>query len=420
MIAGAAVAHAAPPTFSKDVAPIFFARCAGCHRPGDIGPMSLITYKQVRPWAKAIREHVADKTMPPWQEDSKTGQFANDRRLSKPELRTILAWIDAGAPEGDPRALPTPPAFVEGWNIGKPDVVFTTPEFEVPASGTVSYQYYAVPTFFTEDRWVEAMEIRPGDRSVVHHVGVILEQPGHQAGGVEALVVPPAHPGETRAKGQRIEDMGIMGGGDGQGELFCGYTPGERPVTLPSGAARLIKAGALFKIVIHYTTSGKVARDRTSLGLRFAKEPGKWKINTRFVSNFGLEIPAGDANYLVVSEVNVNEPIHLLSVTPHMHLRGKTFHVSAIFPDGHEQSLLSIPRFDFNWMGTVYQERTPIALPKGTHVVCKAEYDNSTANKANPDATKTIHWGEQNWDEMMQCNLQYVADAEYPQAARAK
>jgi hypothetical protein len=362
-------------TFTKDVAPIFYKKCAECHRPGEIAPFSLMSYKDARPWARSIREKVADGTMPPWHADAPHGVFQNDRRLTEQEKVTILAWIDGGTKEGEAKDLPPPPKFTAGWNIGKPDVVLTAREYAVPAEGTISYQYFIVPTNFKEDRWIQAAEIRPGNRTVVHHV--------------IAFVLDPSDMGKGRGAFARDGIMGLVG-----------YAPGESSVALPDGEAKLVKAGSLVVLQMHYTTNGTAQKDQTSIGLIFAKKPvqkvrlGGSALNRWFV------IPAGADNYQVVSRYTFKQDAHITDLMPHMHLRGKDFSYRLVYPDGKSKVILSVPKWDFNWQ-TRYEFAEPIAAPKGTRIECTAHFDNSTKNKWNPDATKDIRWGQQTWEEMM-------------------
>ncbi|HZS10170.1 MAG TPA: thiol-disulfide isomerase [Blastocatellia bacterium] len=355
-------------TFNKDVAPIFFKSCAECHRAGEIAPMSLMTYKDARPWAKSIREKVVERVMPPWHADPHYGTFRNDRRLSQQEIDTIVAWVDEGAKEGEAKDLPPAPTFTEGWNIGKPDETFSIPEQSVPADGVIKYQYFVVPTNFKEDRWISRAEIRSTGRSAVHHVIVFIKEPG-AASGVE-------------------------------GRLLAGVAPGEQPAIFPTGYSKKIPAGSQLVFQMHYTPNGKATKDVTTIGLVYAKEPVKHEIVTRPVLQTKFVIPAGDPNYEVKSSFLFNRDAHITSLMPHMHLRGKDFIFRAIYPDGTSKILLSVPKYDFGWQ-TYYLPTEPIAVPKGTRIECVAHFDNSPGNKYNPDPTKEVRWGDQTWEEMM-------------------
>lgn len=365
-------------TFSKDVAPIFFRTCSECHRAGEVAPFSVMSYKEIRPWAKSIREKVISREMPPWHADPKHGDFINDRRLTQAEIDTITAWVDGGAREGNPKDLPKAPTFVEGWSIGQPDQTFSIPEQSVPAEGVVKYQYLTVPTNFTEDMWVTAAEIRSTGRAAVHHVIVFIQEPNNKA---------------------RTE-----------GNLLAGFAPGEQPTRFPAGYAKKVPAGSKLMFQMHYTPNGTATKDVTTIGLRYSKEPPKHQIFTRPVLNTGFVIPAGADNHEVKSAYTFKEGAHIVSLMPHMHLRGKDFEVKAVYPDGSSKVLLSVPRYDFNWQ-TYYVPRVPVALPAGTRIECTAHFDNSTNNKFNPDATKDVRWGEQTWEEMMIGWLSYYYDS---------
>jgi mono/diheme cytochrome c family protein len=355
---------AAKVTFNKDVAPIFFQKCAECHRAGEIAPFSLMSYKEARPWARSIKEKVATKVMPPWHADPAHGEFKNDRRLSQKEIDTIVAWVDNGAIEGDGKDLPPAPKFIDGWNIGTPDIIFKMPEpFTIPASGVVPYKYFNVKTNFTEDKWIQAAEIRPDKRGAVHHIIVFIQSKGQQ-------------------------------------QLLTGWAPGEQASVMEHGLAKRIPAGATLIFQVHYTPNGTEVKDQSYVGLIFAKEKPKNELLVQPVMNAKFLIPAGDPNYKVESSYTFKEDAHIRSLMPHMHLRGKDFMYKVTFPDGTSKIILSVPKYDFAWQ-TYYLLKEPIAVPKGTRLDCLAHFDNSTSNKYNPDATKDVKWGDQTWEEMM-------------------
>jgi hypothetical protein len=370
--AGAAKANSSTPTYSKNVARILNDRCVECHRAGEIAPMAFTNYKEVRPWAKAIKDRVAVRAMPPWLADPAHGQFKNDRRLSEQDINTISAWAAAGAPEGDPADLPPAPAFVNGWNIGKPDQIFDIgKDYDVPAEGTVAYQYFRVPTNFTEDKWVQAAEIRPDKRAIVHHIIVFVQEPG---------------------KNNAI-------GGEG-GSLLVGWAPGDPALKLEPGTARLVKAGSTLVFQVHYTPNGKPVQDRSYIGVKYASEPPQYRALTGRALNFAFKIPPGDPNYEVKSSWTAKEDVELAGLMPHMHLRGKDFKYTVVYPDGRQEVLLSVPKYDFGWQLS-YELKERLKLPKGTRIDCVAHYDNSPNNKYNPDPTKEVKWGDQTWEEMM-------------------
>jgi len=361
------------PTFATDVAPVLYKHCVECHRAGEFAPMPLVRYEDVRPWAKSIRERVVAREMPPWSADPRHGTFSNDPRLSELEIDTIARWVDAGAPKGDLAQLPPAPKFAEGWTIGEPDAVFTMQEeYKVPAEGTVPYLYFRIPTNLKEDRWVQAYEVRPGNRSVVHHV------------------IANAQPGGGNLQDERTPGRVGLGG----------VTPNKPGVVLPKGVARLLKAGSEIVFQMHYTTNGQETTDRTSIGLIFAKEPPQKMSRGNNILNAGFLIPAGVANHEVRASRTFNEDTLLTDLTPHMHMRGKDMIYTAFYPDGRSEILLAVPKWDFNWQLT-YRLAEPKLLPKGTKLEVVAHYDNSKGNLFNPDPGKDVRWGDQTWEEMM-------------------
>ncbi|HKA23045.1 MAG TPA: thiol-disulfide isomerase [Blastocatellia bacterium] len=374
-------------TFSKDIAPIFYNNCIGCHRPGEIAPMSLMTYKEVRPWAKAIREKVANRDMPPWHPDAKYGQWANDLRLSQKDVDAVVAWVDGGAVEGNAKDLPPMPKLTTGWQIGQPDIIFQMPtEFTVPAEGSVPYQHFTVPTNFKEDRYVQALEARAGNLSVVHHIVMYVRDPAEQA----------------RARGQNrkfnIAD-GILGA----------LSPGETPFIAKPGQAKLIKAGSQLVFQMHYTPNGTETKDRSVVGLIFAKGPVDKIVQSKAAFDTRFAIPPGAQNYEVKAEYEFEEDSHIISLMPHMHLRGKDIIYRAIYPDGRSEILLSVPKYNFAWQ-VYYYPLKPIAAPKGTRLEAVAHFDNSTKNPRNPDPNREVRFGEQTWDEMMNGFFDYTLD----------
>ncbi len=440
--AGQAPAAAAAPTYSRDVAPILYKNCTGCHRPGEIGPMSLLTYKDARPWARSIGNRVAAGTMPPWHADPAIGEFVNDRRLSQTEKETIAGWVAAGAPEGDPNDRPEPPHYTEGWTIGQPDVVLSMQEdYPIPATGTIAYQYFEVPTNFTEDRWIQAYEVRPSNRSVVHHVIVYVRPPAQPRPPAPASPAGPAGPRPVPvfefAKGMDIPagqtggprlppDQRKPVGPDDHpaprvlGPTIGGYVPGTAGRVYPAGTATRIPAGSTLIFQIHYTTTGRPTTDRTSLGLVLAKTRPSTELRVTALINGALHIPAGASNYPVDAEMTINRDITIWSMLPHTHVRGKSWRYDVTFPDGRTQTILAVPKYDFDWQ-TDYVFKEPLKLPKGTRLHAVAWYDNSAANRSNPDPTRDVWWGDQTWEEMMFTGLSYGIDpAPAPSAAPAR
>ncbi len=378
--AAAGVPDASSVTFAKDIAPIFQRSCQACHRPGEAAPMPLLTYADARPFARSIKKNVEQHEMPPWHADPAHGEWKNDRRLPDADVKKIVAWVDAGAPEGDPKDLPPPEKFTDGWNIhssennGSPDVVFKIPkEYTVKAKGEVPYQYFVVPTGFTEDKWVQAAEARPGNRAVVHHIIVFIQEP---------------------------EQAGLGQGGSLWKTHLCGTAPGEEADAFPPGTAKRIRAGSKLIFQMHYTPSGKEERDQSSVGIVFAGEPVRHEMRIQGVMTQRFNIPAGASAHEVQSSYTFKEDSTLWALMPHMHVRGKDFRYEIVYPDGRRDVALNVPRWDFNWQHN-YIFKQPLKVPSGTRLECTAHYDNSAANKANPDPTKDVRWGDQTWEEMM-------------------
>jgi hypothetical protein len=388
-IAATAAANSNSVTFNKDVLPILQRRCQDCHRQGEVAPMPLLTYQDARPWAKSIREAVLTRKMPPWFADPHVGKFSNDRSLSDAEIHTIVDWIDAGVKEGDPKDAPPPRKFVEGWAIGQPDLVLEMPNaVEVPPNGPFEYKYVVLPTKLTEDRWVQAAEIRPGNRAVVHHIIASVREPGSTWFADAKLGVPfsPA-------------------GGFYTGDFTVGmtdYQPGKVYQPAKDGARRatLIKAGSDIVLQLHYAPNGKAAADRTKIGIIFANGPPQKRIVTHNAGLARLSIPAADPDYQLQAVVTVPYACDLVDMTPHAHLRGKSFEYRIIRPGGTPETVLSVPKYDFHWQITYYLQN-PIHLPKGSKVQVIAHYDNSANNPNNPDPSQQVHWGERSTDEMM-------------------
>jgi len=405
------------PTFTRDVAPIMFTKCASCHRPGEVAPMALLSFADARPWASAIKQKVSTRAMPPWHADPAHGTFRNDLRLSDREIDTIVKWVDGGAREGDPSALPALPKFPEGWQIGKPDAVFEmTEDFEIPASGEVAYQYFEVPTNFTEDKWMQAGEVRAGDRSHVHHIIVYVREPGRTVRPNVLTVRPIINAAATQPAPalERVAAAAVTtaqrpivpaaqgagrppGGGDA---MLVNWAVGEdAPVHLP-GTAKRIPAGSTLIFQVHYTTNGKAGHDRSRVGLVFAKEPPQREIRTGLISNPVFAIPPGAGDHQVEAEATFSDDVKIWSMHPHMHLRGKDMTYTATYPDGRSEILLRVPKYDFGWQ-TDYWLAQPLSVPKGTKIRVSAHFDNSPANRANPDPKATVRWGDQTWEEMM-------------------
>jgi hypothetical protein len=366
-------------TFYRDVLPILQNRCQECHRPAQIAPMSLTTYEESRPWAKAIRDQVLSRKMPPWPADPCCGHFANDRSLTASEVETLAKWADTGAAKGDLQDAPAEKTWPEFWNLPSHDLELAMPKpFQIPASGTVEYQYFSIATGFKEDRWVQAVEVRPGNRRVVHHIVVYIREPGS-----------------------------TWTGGPTKSDILTVHAPGSTPDSWPEGMAKLIKAGSDLMLEIHYTPIGKPVTDRTSIALVFAKKPPEKRVLTLQLNNDHFRIPAGDKEFRVSAWGSIPNDALLLSMFPHMHLRGKSF-VFALIDE--KKTLLSVPNYDFFWQLS-YRLKTPISLKKGTRIECWATYDNSANNPRNPDPSVDVTYGQQSWEEMMVGFFDVAVDA---------
>lgn len=377
-------------TFHKDVEPIVQKHCQECHRPGEIAPFSLLSYADARPWAKAIRADLLTKKMPPWFADPQVGHFANDRSLTAEEVSKVVAWVDGGAKEGSLKDAPKALAFTDGWNIPKPDVVLSMNEpFRLPAKGDVPYQYVVLPTKFTEDKWVQMAEARPSDRTVVHHVVIFIRDPESKWLRDAKTNVPFVPTGG--------DFQNISGGGS---DILMIYTPGKVPEIWRPGLGKMIKAGSDLVLQIHYTTNGKDTEDHTQVGLVFAKEKPTERALTIGGYNLGFKIPPQDPDYKVVAKNSFPNGATILNFFPHMHLRGKSFEYTLVYPDGHSELLMRVPKYDFFWQ-LDYQLAKPLTIPPGSQIVCTASFDNSPNNPKNPDPTATVRFGEQSWEEMM-------------------
>ena len=383
------------PTFAKDVAPILYENCVACHRPNHLAPMSLISYDDARPWARAVKSKVVAKEMPPWGADSSVRAYRNDASLTQAEIDTIAAWVDGGAPEGNAADLPEVPQFADGWSIGEPDLIFTMLEpFDVPADGTVPYLYVTVPTNLDEDIWISAYEYRPGDRRVVHHViAQVMEDDGIPATGEVKLQRDRTR---TRASGATVG----------------GYVPNRLGTVYEAGVATRLPAGADIEAQIHYTTIGEPVTDQSSWGVVLTREPDSTMRRARGgqMANLTFAIEPGNGNYAVTARRTMDEDTYLANMMPHMHVRGKSAKYTVTRPDGSTAVALWVPNYDFNWQ-LRYELEEPIFMPKGSVLEAEFHYDNSGSNRFNPDPTAEVHWGDQTWEEMM---LGYYGTVEAP------
>ncbi len=356
------------PTFTKDVAPIFFQRCVECHRPGEIAPMSLLGYDEARPWAKSIAQKVAARDMPPWKADPAHGKFSNDAHLTDKEIETIVSWANAGAPRGQDADMPAAPVFSEGWRLGEPDYIVDLDAIDVPAEGPDFFPNIDVTLDLPEDRWVRAVEIRPGNRQVLHHLVSFLG-----TGGSSPTAIP---------------------------DFLAVWAVGTPPAVYPEGTGRKVSKNANLRMNMHYHTNGTATTDKSRVGFYFADVEPKKAINGQFAGSVNFRVPANEDDYRVDARYLVDEDIKVISFFPHMHTRGKSMKYTATFPGGKQEVLLHVPEYDFNWQWFYYPE-VPVTLPEGTILDIEAHYDNSSGNPNNPDPSKDVVFGEDTHSEMM-------------------
>lgn len=363
------------PTYHNRISRIIQDNCLRCHNRDGVAPFALETFAQVSERAKMIKGITQSKRMPPWSAaiERKPSRWANDASLSPEDLSTIKEWADAGAPEGDPKDAPKARTWPKEWTIGTPDLVLQLPEaIAVKSDGVMDYQYVRVDPGFKEDKWVGAMQILPTDRSVVHHVLVFLIPPGQNYAS---------------------DNRGLSG-------FFAGYVPGNDNQIIPTGFAKKVPAGTRFEFQIHYTPNGRATKDQLRMGLKFLDKAPDRELRTVAVTTLLLNIPPHAENYQVVGSLPVLRDTEIYSFLPHMHVRGKAYRYELQTPDGRKETLLDIPKYDFNWQ-LEYKLKEPKFVPKGSHIIGTAWYDNSEHNPANPDPSQRVTWGEQTSDEMM-------------------
>ena len=381
------------PTFYKDVLPILQNHCQTCHRPGEIGPFPFLTYEETRPRAAAMAQAVETKMMPPWFADPRHGHFANNPSLCEQQVRTISAWAAAGAPSGNPSDAPAQRKWTEGWNITPPDVAVKMPiAVKIPARGEVEYTYEIVPTHFTRDRWVQMSEFRPGSPAHVHHAVVYIRPPDspwlrHAPVGQPFTASSLTDPEEQRQAHETTSDLLLV------------YAPGSSPDQWPDGVAKFVPAGSDLVFQMHYTTNGTADQDQTEIGIVFAKSVPSQRVVTLQLNNHALIIPPGADDFRVEVQGTLPRDATLLSLFPHMHLRGKRFEYDIVHSDGSTEVLLRV-NYHFHWQLS-YKLAEPRLLQAGTRLRAIAWYDNSRNNPHNPDPTRTVTWGDQTTDEMM-------------------
>jgi mono/diheme cytochrome c family protein len=452
IVAFAAVTTGAAPaadavTFTKDVAPILYKSCVGCHRAGEVAPMSLLTYDDVRPWAKSIRRKVTGREMPPWGADPRFGKFKDDQSLTDQQIQTIARWVDAGAPKGSDADLPPAPQFTTAWSHGEPDVVIEMPiDFDIPAQGEVPVTDFFTKSPFTHDVYVKALEVRPGTAGVVHHAGLyVIDRLPDGASLVNGRIV------DASGKPMSRNQVARANGGTSTEEIqkLLSFVPGRGYESYQGDAGQLIKAGSYIDFYMHYTPSGVPKKDRTSLGLYLAK-PGQ-EVAHQIYHSFGAagpttyivegqpyapqrqkrddpnsveggvnlpNIPPYAENWKVVSIHTIREPITLYGLTPHLHLRGKSMKYTLTMPDGKEEVLLDVPKYDFNWQ-LYYELETPRRIPAGSKVTVVTLFDNSAKNPYNPAPEKEVFSSEQSRDEMYAPQARITVDSRELRATKA-
>lgn len=367
-------------TYAKHIAPILQKRCQGCHRPEQSAPFSLLTYDDAVQHAAMVREVTTQRRMPPWHADPRFGHFSNDRRLSREELDLISAWVEQGTPKGNDKDLPKPIEWAKGWLHGKPDLILEMPEeFEVPADGVLPYKNWIIDPKFDEDKWVKISEAKPGNPAVVHHIVAYIQKDGSNN---------PIGP-------------------DGNLAILVGWAPGDLGFRAPPDAALRVPKGSKLRLEMHYTPIGKKVKDRSSIGITFADKPPKFEMMLSEFANMSFEISPNDPHFRADATFRFRADARIISFTPHMHWRGKDYLYEVIYPDGKKETLLSVPRWDFNWQ-MVYRLEEPLKVPKGTRIHSVAHWDNSTSNPFNPDPTKPVKFGLQTWEEMMVGFVAYV------------
>jgi hypothetical protein len=412
----------AGPTFTKDVAPILYKHCVECHRPGEIAPMSLLDYKSVRPWAKSIREAVITRKMPPWFADPHFGAFSNDPRLSAQEIETIKTWVDGGSTEGNPRDMPPKPVFIDGWKLGKPDIIIDIgQDFAVPPGNDV-YQYFTVPTNFSEGKWIRAAQILPGNREVVHHVHVSLVMEENQAGRAGTTAFRPQtgrfwdiKDGLSRLRMDApvvddacaTEPPGLSNLSGFEEGSFTAMLPGKQPDVFGDRTPKWIPPGAKLRFQVHYAKVNKPQTDRTSVGFYLASGPPERPLRRLDLRNRYFLIPAGAPKHEVKRCYEFEADKLLVSITPHMHYRGKSARYELVRPNGQKETLLLVPQYSFEWQ-LLYRFKEPVHVEKGSRMIVTFVYDNSPNNPSNPDPAEVIRWGDRSEDEMMTSWIEYL------------
>jgi hypothetical protein len=409
-------------SYEQTIAPMLADHCVSCHRDGGIAPWQMSNYQMVKGYSPMIREVLRTKRMPPWHADPHYGVFSNDRSLTTDQTKTLIYWIEAGAPHGDG---PDPLTMVKKdwpvWKLGKPDLVVDLPTFEVPASGVIPYQMWTVENPLDHDVWVRAVDFLPGARSNLHHIiatiggEMVPSSQGGAAPGSAAFDPSKLTPEERAKLMERIRKAR----GDSDGSL-ADYVPGAEPLQIPPESGILLRKGAKFGFQAHYTTNGKAATDVTRMGLYFMDAPPEYRYRAAVMANPTISIPANTKAHEEEASHTFDKEVLVYSLHPHAHFRGAAAEFTAVYPDGHETVLLNVPKYDFNWQ-TTYELKNPIILPAGTTVRYQMVYDNSTQNVANPDPNRVVPWGQQTWDEMLYgvIRFRYLTQDAAPRTASA-
>lgn len=392
-------AKGAAPTYAKEIAPILNKNCVECHHPGEVAPFSLVGYDNARKWARMAADVTHSRLMPPWKASPGFGEFKNDRRLSEQDIALLQKWASAGAPRGNPREEPKAPMFADGWTLGKPDrIVSAEKPYTLGAEGTDVYRNFVVPVDSKDDLWISAMDVRAGNKKIVHHVIVFID--GRKQGRKLEAKTKDGMPGYDSFGGVGFAPDGALGG----------WAPGFRPAFSPAGTAMRIPAGSDLVIQVHYHKDGKPETDHTKIALYTAKYPIKKEMDLIWWFKFGINIPAGAKAHPESVTYTIPEDVTVYGMMPHMHLLGRSMQAVATLPDGTQKPLIKIDDWDFNWQMS-YSYKEPLKLPKGTKVKIDAVYDNSSENPRNPNnPPKQVRWGEQTTDEMFLLLGGYTVD----------
>jgi len=388
LASGSGTRAAAPAvTFTRDVAPILHAKCASCHRPGEVAPMPLRTFEEARPYARSIKEKVVNRSMPPWGADRGVGRFSNDPSLTPAQVQTVSDWVDAGAPQGDPKDMPALPAFTDGWQLGEPDLVVELPEVQIPATGGDIFPTPNISIPLKEDRWIRAVEVRPGNRQVTHHTVIFA------SAAINPMMINIDNP---------VDLSGLF-------NVLAVWAVGTPATVYPEGMGRWLRKGQMLRTNLHYHPNGTPQTDRTKVGFYFGKGELKKEVAAALAGNMSFTIPANAPNHELRGYYIVDQDITVVSLFPHMHLRGKDMKMTATYPDGRRETLLNVPAYDFNWQLFYYPSQR-ISLPRGTQVELVSHYDNSATNRHNPDPARRVTFGEDSNSEMMFGMFEFIAD----------